>query len=147
MADAPNIAATKLEELLARMGLEGSVIVTDEATLNIKTEDPGTLIGHRGEGIRALQHVLRLMLIQEEYGESIVVDIDGYRQRQHEELQEMAKQKAEEVASSGRLVVLAPMSSYERRLVHVAIADHDAVETESLGEGGNRRVVIKKKGE
>lgn len=140
-------AAAKLQTILDKMGVAGKATLasTDPVTVEVKTEDPAELIGHRGEGIRALQHLLRLMLFKDDEDSRAIVDIDGYRERQHAQLQDLAKRKAEEVEQTGRLAVLPPMSSYERRLVHVALADAPGIVTESLGEGQNRRVMIKKK--
>lgn len=139
-------AAEKLDALLTAMGLSAKVIVTgeDPPMLTIETDDPGTLIGSRGDGIRSLQHLLRLLLVRDDYEVPVLVDIDGYREKKEQQLGELATRKAEEVKASGRLAVLAPMSSYERRLVHLALKEDDGVVSESLGEGRNRRVMIKK---
>jgi spoIIIJ-associated protein len=140
-------ASQILGDLLARMGLEAEVRTIDEdpPMLAIELEDPGNLIGPRGEGIRSLQHLVRLILIRKEIDLPVVIDIDGYRAKKEEQLKELAEQKAEQVRTSGRLAVLSPMSSYERRVVHMALRDVEDLITESLGEGQNRRVMIKKK--
>lgn len=142
-----NAAAQKLEELLDKMSVKAKVevVTEDPPVLNISLDEPGSLIGHRGDGVRSLQHILRLFLLRAEIELPVVVDIEGYRERQRAQLQELAKRKAEEVRSGGRMAILAPMSSYERRLVHMAVADFDDLVTESMGEGQNRRVMIKKK--
>lgn len=139
-------ARAMLEELLGKMGIKAKVSVVSEEppTLDVSLDEPGSLIGHRGEGIRSLQHVLRLLLWRAGHDLPVVIDIDGYRARHEEHLKELAKRKAEEVRGNGRLAVLAPMTSYERRVVHVALKEEDGVTTESLGEGANRRVMIKK---
>ncbi|MDP9211725.1 MAG: hypothetical protein M3N59_00375 [bacterium] len=136
-----------LAELLAKMGIDATVEQRedDPPLLEIvDVEDPATLIGHRGEAIRSLQHVLRVMVARAGGSPTAIVDVDGYRSRQQGQLKETAKQKAEEVKQTGRLTVLSPMTSYERRLVHVELRDDPAVTTESIGEGGSRRVMIKK---
>lgn len=147
MADQTStIAAHKLDELLRAMGFEPTVTVTaeDPVQLEVTSDEAGNLIGHRGEGLRAVQHLLRLMLVREGREENVLVDIEGYRHQQQQNLVEQALKKADDVVESGNLSVMAPMSSYERRLVHVALADRKDVVTESLGEGANRRVMIKK---
>lgn len=140
------IAAHKLDELLRAMGVEATITVVSEdpAQLEVTADGAAQLIGHRGEGMRSLQHLLRLMLVKEGRDEPVLVDIEGYRAQQQDNLVDQAKRKADEVAQSGRLAVMSPMSSYERRLVHMALAERPDVVTESLGEGRDRRVMIKK---
>lgn len=140
------LAAEKLDQILTNMGLSAKVTVTgdDPPMLEIEVDDPGLLIGTRGDGIRSLQHLLRMLLLKEGEDLAVLIDIDGYREKKEQQLSELAKRKAEQVKASGRLEVLSPMSSYERRLVHIAIRDDDGVVTESLGEGKDRRVMIKK---
>lgn len=135
-----------LTELLAKLGVDATIAAADgeAAVLNIETDDPARLIGHRGEVIDAIQLLLRVMLHQSDQDASVIVDVDGYRERQHDQLREMARQKAQEVRETGRSAILSPMTSYERRLVHVELKDAEGVVTESLGQGAGRRVAIKK---
>ncbi len=136
-----------LAELLAKMGIDATVEQRedDPPLLEIvEVDDPGTLIGHKGEGVRSLQHIVRVMVSRAGGSPTAIVDIDGYRSRQQDQLKETARRKAEDVRRTGRLTVLPPMTSYERRLVHVELRDEAGITTESLGEGGNRRVMIKK---
>lgn len=141
-----SIAANELQELLKRMGVEAEVSANDETPpiLEIKSPEAASLIGHRGDGLKSLQHILRLIMVRKGGEGTVLIDIEGYRDRQHQQLQELAKRKADEVMESGRLAVLQPMSSYERRLVHTALAEREGVTTESIGDGGQRRVMIKK---
>lgn len=135
-----------LAEMLAKMGIDATVEQRedDPPLLEIGSEDPGELIGHKGEVIRSLQHILRVMTARAGGPPTAIVDVDGYRSRQQSQLKETAKRKADEVKKTGRLVVLSPMTSYERRLVHMELREDTDVVTESIGEGGGRRVMIKK---
>ena len=135
-----------LAEMLAKMGIDATVEQRedDPPLLEIGSEDPGILIGHKGEVVRSLQHVLRVMTARAGGPPTAIVDVDGYRSRQQSQLKETAKRKADEVKKTGRLAVLPPMTSYERRLVHVELRDDPEVVTESIGDGGGRRVMIKK---
>jgi spoIIIJ-associated protein len=139
-------AKTLLENLLMKLGVSGTVTVLDAEppTLSIESDEAATLIGDNGDVMRALQHVVRVMLIRSGTDLPILVDVDGYRERQHEQLQVDARKKADEVAQTGRLAMFPPMSSYERRLVHMALAERDDVVTESIGQGQTRRLMIKK---
>lgn len=139
-----------LAELLAKMGIDATVEQRedDPALLEIvELDDPALLIGHKGEGVRSLQHVLRVMTARAGGAPTAIVDIDGYRRKQQDRLKETARRKAEEVKQSGRLSVMPPMTSYERRLIHMEVKEVDGVVTESVGQGGDRRVMIKKDGE
>lgn len=137
------VAESQLAELLKQLGVNATVKARDDQTLDIETDDPSELIGHRGEVLEALQHVLRVILHRNDQEAGFVVDVDGYRLQQHKRLQETAKEKAKEVAQTGAPATLPPMSSYERRLVHMELKDMDGITTESVGEGQSRRLVIK----
>ena len=72
----------------------------------------------------------------------VVLDIERYRERRHNSLQEMALRVAEKVASSGRAIPLEPMPAAERRVIHMALSDHPRVSTQSSGIGESRSVTI-----
>ncbi|MSU76164.1 KH domain-containing protein [Patescibacteria group bacterium] len=141
-----DVAESQLAELLKKLGVNATVKARDDSTLDIETEDPSELIGHHGEVIDALQHVLRVILHRNDQEAGFIVDVDGYRVKQHQKLQELAKEKATQVLETGEPATLPPMTSFERRLVHVELKEIDGVETESLGDGQGRRVMIKKQG-
>lgn len=147
MADDLTQAGALLEELIKKLGVEATITLesTDPPMLAVATDDPAPLIGHRGDAMKALQHILRVMMARQGTELPVLVDVEGYRAKQQEQLQELAARKAEEVRETGRLAMLPPMSSYERRLVHMALAERDDVVTESVGEGAERRLMIKKK--
>ncbi|MGC2191264.1 MAG: R3H domain-containing nucleic acid-binding protein [Candidatus Dormiibacterota bacterium] len=117
--------------------------------LDVEGADLGILIGWRGESLRALQTVLNLML-----GESgltpgtprLIVDVAKYRQRRENTVAQMALRIAAGVARSGRPVTLEPMQPYERRAVHLALAEDPSVSTESTGTDAERRVTIRPSG-
>jgi len=118
--------------------------------LEVEGFDLGILIGWRGESLRALQTVLNLML-----GESsltpgaprLIVDVAKYRQRREHTVTQMALRMAAGVVRSGHPVTLEPMQPYERRAVHLALADDPSVSTESTGTDAERRVTIRPSGE
>ena len=146
-----------LRRLLREMGLHANV--TEEqaeadpddpdapAVLNITGRDLGMLIGRRGETLRDLQFLTRL-IVSRRTGSwpNLVVDVDHYRQRRKEVLTQLAFRMTQRVEESGQSVALEPMPAYERRIVHVALRDHSHVRTESTGEGDRRKVVIWPKG-
>lgn len=120
--------------------------ITNEGTLRIslRLEDPGLYIGHGGEGLAALQHLLRVIL-QRKTGERFFVDLDinNYKERKTEYLRELARETANEVALLKKEKELVPMPAAERRIIHMELAGRQNVVTESRGEGRERRVVVK----
>ena len=149
--DVTEVAKNVLEKLLGLMGVEGSVTSQAEAvaggtssvTLNITGDDLGILIGRRGQTLSSLQYLVRLIVSnQTKSRESIVIDIEGYKQRRYQALEDFARQMAEQVKVRGKPYACEPMSSFERRIIHVTLAGHPDVTTESVGEGEARKVVI-----
>lgn len=109
-------------------------------------QEPGILIGKNGETMKALELILRL-LVSKKIGEpmNLLLDIAGYKEKRKQEIEEMGMRAAESARRSGRTQLLAPMNGYERRVVHLVLAEEDDIETESVGEEPNRRVMIKMK--
>lgn len=146
-------AQRALEELLARMKVNASVVVqygeADETDggrtvlADVRGDDLSILIGRKGETLSALQYLARLLVSKQlNRGVNLVVDVEGFRQRRHEQLRRMARRTAEQVIQRGRPIALEPMPPDERRLVHLELRDHPAVYTESVGEGNRRKVTI-----
>ena len=150
IADAPRDAKEILEELLARIGIRSRVEILpaaesegpDAFTLNIVGDDLGILIGRRGETLRDLEYITRLMLAPKHKSAKVVVDVEGYRVRRERVLRELAKRMAERVEASRQPITLEAMPPNERRIVHLTLRDHPAVMTNSIGEGEHRRVKI-----
>ena len=149
--------ATKsvLETLLSLMGVSASVApsttllvegeegTTDSVTLEIKGEDLGILIGRRGQTLSCLQYIVRLIVgHQMEAWQPITIDVEGYKRRRYDALQALAWRIAEQVKVKRLPFALEPMLAYERRVIHLALADHPDVTTQSSGEGEARKVVI-----
>lgn len=138
------------EELLKNLQIAGNVIVAvDEAgvaTVNIETEESGLLIGFHGETLSSFQLILGLMVYKKTgTWTKIIVEIGDYRAKRAEQLTAMAQSYANQVISTGQLITLPPLPPSERRVVHLALQDRTDVETESVGEGNSRRVVVKPK--
>jgi len=152
-SDIADAAKGILEALLSMMGVAASVapparsFVEGEATapiaFDIKGDDLGILIGRRGQTLSCLQYIVRLIVgHQTEAWVPIIIDVEGYKQRRYEALQALAKRIAEQVKAGGEPFALEPMSAYERRIIHLALAEHPDVTTQSIGEGEARKVVI-----
>jgi spoIIIJ-associated protein len=116
---------------------------TVNAVLDIEGDDLGILIGRRGETLTALQYLVNLMLNRRiSTRATVAIDVEGYRRRREESLRSLARRMADRVTSSGQSITLEPMPPNERRIVHIALADHPDVLTVSIGEGDARKVAI-----
>ncbi len=148
--DASAIAQEILEKLLAGMGFEAQVEVQPDVTsedegafvLNIVGEDLSVLIGRRGETLRDLEYLARLMVSSKTGKAKFLVDIEGYRTRRERQLRELAKRMASRVESNRQPITLEAMPPNERRIVHMTLRDHPQVKTHSIGDGDHRRVMI-----
>jgi spoIIIJ-associated protein len=153
-------AVETLQRLLDLLDIDATVEVqtgkalTDEedsnapvpVSLNIAGDDLGILIGRRGQTLSSLQYVLRILVGRKlDSWAPIVVDVERYKQRRHEALIRFAEEMADRVKARGASFTLEPMPAFERRVIHIALADHPAVTTESIGEGDDRKVVIRPK--
>ncbi len=148
-------AKNVLERLLSLMDLPASVVMSSELSsetegeptasiiLDVKGEDLGILIGRRGQTLACLQYILRLMVSQQTQTRlPIIVDIEGYKRHRWEALRALALRMAEQVKARRVHFTLEPMPAFERRIIHLALADHPDVTTESTGERDARKVVI-----
>lgn len=116
----------------------------NQALVGITVDNPAGLIGFRGRNLASIQFVLSL-IIRSQIGEGIrvLLDVNNYRSEQKVRLENMTKALVEKVLATGKPVSLATMSSYERRICHMALADIEGIVSESEGEGEDRHVVIK----
>jgi spoIIIJ-associated protein len=148
-------AKAVLEKLLQLLDLPATVMLSEEFTvigedgevssigLNIIGEDLGILIGRRGQTMVSLQHIIRLIMAhQMQVKIPIVLDVEGYKERRCEGLRSLAEKLAEQVKTRKTPFSMEPMPAFERRVVHLALANHEDVYTESTGEGDLRKVVI-----
>ena len=111
--------------------------------IKIKTEDPKVLIGQNGQTLADIQHLLKAILshqIPEQF--YIDLDINDYKKKKIEYLKETAREIADDVALNRKDRMLDPMPAFERRIIHLELADRKDVKTESIGEGIERRIVI-----
>ena len=144
--DAVSQVTEILDKLLELMGVEGKVEVLSAELpfqLNVKGDDLGILIGRRGQTVAALEYVTKLIVVQRlKTWLPLTVDVGGYKKHRRDSLEKLALYLAEQVKSRRRSTPMEPMPADERRIIHLALADHPDVRTESIGEGENRKVVI-----
>lgn len=140
--------------ILNKMGLKAEVVITEAtepaepeteapAVLDIKGDDLGVLIGRRGETLRDLQFITRLIVSRKVgHWPNLLVDVEEYRQHREQALTQLARRMADKVRLTRQPVPLEPMPPNERRIIHLALRDSPYVMTESTGEGEARKVVI-----
>lgn len=114
--------------------------------VNMEGPDLGVLIGRRGETLDSLQYLINLAINKnQEQRRKVVLDVEGYRQRREETLQKLATRLADKARLRGRSVVLEPMNSQERRIIHTALQGRDDIYTFSEGEEPFRKIIISPK--
>ncbi len=114
-----------------------------ELILDITGDDLAVLIGRHGKTLDALQFLVSAITVRTiGFRYPVVVDVEGYKSRQRQKLESIARSSANRAVSQHRNVKMRPMTPYERRLVHIALRDDERVETASEGEGSARHVVI-----
>jgi spoIIIJ-associated protein len=127
----------------------GIAVAEDDNNIKIRIEGQhvGALIGHRGETLDALQ-LLSSLVVNHQHGQTeedyyrVQLDVGGYRKKREKTLQSLANRLAEKALSTGRNIALDPMNSYERRIVHTALANTEGISTYSEGSEPQRRVII-----
>ncbi len=138
------------QELFEKMTFKDAVIEVDKQKkssaliISVQVEEASRLIGQGGSNLKDLQKILRI-LISKKIPEPplFLLDINNYRKEREEFLKGLANELAEQVIKTEKSVMLQPMSSYERRVIHLELAENKDVVTESIGPEPDRRVVIK----
>lgn len=141
----------QIEKLLDLLGVQGTVAIEDrtgQLVFNIRTPESRMLIGQHGAHLKALQHLSRLLVrrgegVTEEGAADFYVDVEDYRKNRDEFLVALAHQAAERVRQTGQTLVLKPMASSDRRVIHATLSDLSDLTTESTGEEPERRITIK----
>jgi spoIIIJ-associated protein len=138
-----------VQDIVNAMGvtLTAQVEETEEGTrINLEGEDGGVLVRRGGEGLQALQHIVATAF-RKQLGDDnrIVIDCNGFRKDKDAELRQMARFIAEKARSSGIPQEMGPLNPYERRIVHLAIAEDPTVTSESIGDAFLKTVIISTK--
>ncbi len=142
-----DIAGDYLERLLDILDYDGDIDLDVEASRAVVSIDGGEdlekLVGPRGTVLEALQELTRLAVQQETGVRSrLMLDVAGWRSDRRAELRDLGQATAQKVISSGERVRLQPMTPFERKVVHDAVASVKGVHSESEGEDPRRRVVV-----
>ena len=135
-----------LSRVIAAYGIDATVTVEetpDGPRLNLTGDDAELLVRHRGEPLKALQHIVDSSYGRGHEGDKrVFVDALEYRKGKDIELRQMAKFLAQKAKDSGLDQQLGPLNPYERRIVHMAVAEIPGVSTESVGDAFSKTVLI-----
>lgn len=146
--DAAKFAKQYLEDMLAFFGLNLKVVATvDDDVIELAVPSSnmnGFLIGERGNNLRSFQHLVGLAMRAKGMDYRINIDIAEYKKQRAERLAEQVKQWVETVQKTGTAMELSSMNAADRRTVHKTAGEIENIETESVGEGRDRHVVIRK---
>lgn len=132
-------------QVLEGLGLEVTVTVKDAGeTIEVDVDgaDRDLLIDHKGEALDALQYLANRIIYRGRSGKKIHFDSGGYRRGREDEIVDAARRAADAVKSRGKEQLLNPLNPYERRLVHIALAEIDGIGTRSIGDGFLKRIAI-----
>ena len=140
-----------VEKMLEKLSVSGQIDVVDGddcLQFMIKTSEAGLLIGENGQHLVALNHLLKKLADAEFRKQELeqirfMADVNDYQAKKIEELKNTARMNAQRVRYFKKEVEMEPMNSYDRRIVHFALTEDADIQTESVGEGLSRRVVIK----
>jgi spoIIIJ-associated protein len=138
-----------VERVVGAMGAQLTATVEETADgtrINLQGEDGGILVRRGGEGLQALQHLVATAF-RRQLGDDtrILVDCNGYRRDKDAELKQMATFLAEKARTMGAPQELGPLNPYERRIVHMVIAEDPTVTSESIGDAFMKTVIIARK--
>ena len=154
LLDAPSEIVTVTSEVIQSLLslMDAEVVLTlkqmhnddlDGPIFEIEGDDAGLLIGRKGETLKTLQFLVRYIVSQRlDDRVNLMIDVEGYQERRHQSLANMAQRVARRVTDTGKPITLEPMPPNERRIVHLTLSDHPKVTTESTGMGSSRQVVI-----
>jgi spoIIIJ-associated protein len=137
-----------LVEMLRHLGFSDAEVeevdVEGQLMLDVKTDDPGRLIGRQGATLGDLQYILnRIIHRGDDATPRIVLDVGGYRRQAREQLVKRAREGAEKVRRWGDVIELEPMNAYDRRIVHQTLKDDPDIETHSVEvEGSDKKVIL-----
>lgn len=149
MAENEKITKEIIQNLFDNLGIKDSFEVSEnDESINVvvNSEDPGLIIGHHGDTLDSIQLILSLM-IAKKLGEfkRVSVEVGDYKKNRSDYLKTLAEQTRERVLNEQREVYLPNLKSWERREVHMYLAEDPDVISESVGEGRERTLVVKPK--
>jgi len=153
MTEHQELIQTSLKRMLELMGVGDTSLSIEDRNghlfFNIKTADSKLLIGQYGQNLQALQHIVRL-LVRKQVGLDAAdeklnfsLDVENYRREREEFLEALARKAASRVRETKQMLILKPMGSSDRKIIHALLSASSDLSTESIGDEPERRIVIK----
>jgi spoIIIJ-associated protein len=133
-------------EIFKTMSIDAEMTVkkgSDYCWINVKVEEPGILIGKRGQTLEAIQYLVDKVINKQcGKGNRIIFDVEGYVESRKSELKELAARLASKAIKSGKPSTMTRMNAHDRRIVHVTLKRNRSVRTQSVGDGYYRKLII-----
>lgn len=143
---AKNNLKTFLDQFIKAIKEDAKYSISEEDNrilVNLEGKDLGFMIGYRGETLYDFQNILSAIANKNINKKvSIILDIEGYKEKREKTLEELAEKVAKTVVKTRKSVTLEPMKAYERKIIHSKLQENDKVTTKSIGEEPRRRIVI-----
>lgn len=140
-----------LEEILDKLTIDAQINIIESVECPqfiVRTQEAGILIGEKGQNLLALNHLIKKIAEKEFERKNLekiqfFLDINDYQAKRIEELKNLARITAQRVRYFKKEIEMEPMTAYERRIIHAFLAESPDVTTQSVGEGINRRIIVK----
>lgn len=147
------IIETSLNKIFEYIGVKPEILIREEKgdegevfSVTISGDNLNYLIGFRGQSLEALQTLVKQILFRKTGEHTILtIDINEYKDKKTEKLQDLARSFIDKVRFFEKEIELPRMNPWERRQIHIFVTEYDDVESESIGEGEDRRIVLKPK--
>lgn len=151
MEDQKKIIKILLEEILDKLTIDAQINIIESVECPqfiVRTQEAGILIGEKGQNLLALNHLIKKIAEKEFERKNLekiqfFLDINDYQAKRIEELKNLARITAQRVRYFKKEIEMEPMTAYERRIIHAFLAESPDVTTQSVGEGINRRIIVK----
>ncbi|TSC94895.1 MAG: spoIIIJ-associated protein [Candidatus Berkelbacteria bacterium Athens1014_28] len=146
------IIQKSVKEILSLMGFDCQVEIKTETIDDQESmvcnvlieEDSNFIIGQHGTNLQSLQHIARLITRKKtDDPVKFILDVNSYRQQKNQDIIEQARELAKQALREKKSVAMRPMSAYERRLVHMEFSGSEDISTESIGEGEEKKIIIR----
>jgi spoIIIJ-associated protein len=147
ISDIGDVAKDVTVTLFDKMGIDAKIRDSHESEskvyIELESENSGLIIGKKGKTLESVQFIINMIVSQKTRSDKkIIIDIESYRSKRENSLKKLSQEIAEKVANTGKPFSMEPMNPFERRLVHMALQDHELVMTKSEGQGAFRKVKV-----
>ena len=140
------VAQELTRKIFKTMSLDAEMTVdsdSDQCWINVKVEEPGILIGKRGQTLEAIQYLVdKVVNKQCGKGNRVIFDVEGYVESRKTELKDLASRLASKAIKTGKPSTMTRMNAHDRRIVHVTLKRNQSVRTQSVGDGYYRKLII-----